>query len=244
MTIKITFPNLEVASSAFQLLMPIENLHAWLKDLNGQFVFTSDLFAQRFGFDAASKLVGLSDHDLAPPYLANRYIEDDQQVLQGNLITDQLELLAHNEKNASWFRTSKWPVYNLQGEIIGSYGVSKKIDLSDSQATPFHELNVPIEYIQKKYSESISVEKLAQACHASISTLERRFKKHLSKTPLQYIMEVRLDNARMMVFDSSTKMSNIAQETGFVDNSHFTRAYKKRFNISPSADRRQRIQKV
>jgi len=241
MAIKITFPSLEAASSAFQLLTPIENLHAWIKDLNGQFVFTNELLAKRFGFKTASELVGLSDHDLAPPYLANRYVEDDQQVLQGTLISDQLELIAHNETNSSWFRTSKWPIFNPQGKIIGSYGVSKKIDLSDSQATPFHELNVPIEYIQQKYSESISIEKLAQACHASISTLERRFKKYLSKTPLQYIMEVRLDNARMMVIDSSAKMSNIAQETGFVDNSHFTRAYKKRFNISPSADRRQRM---
>jgi len=238
MTTKITFPDLKAASAAFQLLVPIENLHAWVKDLNGHFVFTNDLLAKRFGFDTAQELVGLSDHDLAPPYLANRYVEDDQQVLQGDVIADQLELIAHNENISSWFRTSKWPIYNSQGKVIGSYGVSKKVDLSQTQATPFRELNVPIEYIKKNYSESISIEKLAQACHASISTLERRFKKHLAKTPLQYIMEVRLDNARMMVFDSGAKMSNIAQETGFVDNSHFTRAYKKRFNISPSADRK------
>lgn len=244
MTMIIIFPSLEAASSAFQLLAPIENLHAWIKDLNGQFVFTNELLARRFGFSSASKLVGLSDHDLAPPYLANRYVEDDQQVLQGAVIADQLELIAHNEENSSWFRTSKWPIYNSQEKIIGSYGVSKIIDLSRSQPTSFHELNMPIEYIQKNYSESISVEKLAQACHTSISTLERRFKKHLSKTPLQYIMEVRLDNARMMVFDSSAKMSNIAQETGFVDNSHFTRAYKKRFSISPSADRKQKIERA
>lgn len=236
---KITLPRLEDATTAFQLLIPLENIHAWVKDFDGLFVITNSLFSERFGFADANKLVGLTDHDLAPHHLATRYIEDDQQVLQGAVISDRLELIVcKNNDSASWFKTSKWPIYNPEGEVIGSYGISTQLSQPRSSATPIRELNTPIEYIKQNFSENISIEKLAQACHVSISTLERRFKKHLSKTPLQYLMEVRLDNARIMVFDSDKNLSTIAQETGFVDNSHFTRVYKKRFSISPSEDRK------
>jgi len=235
---KIILPSLKSAGNAFQLLMPIENLHVWIKDPEGTFVISNDMFSERFGFTDASQILGKSDHDLAPPHLANRYIEDDLQVLQGAVITNRLELIVCNNDNASWFRTSKWPIYNEEGKIIGTYGISKQLDLTRTQSTPIKVLNTPMEYIRQNFAESISIEKLAQACHVSLSTLERRFKKHLSKTPLQYLMEVRLDNARVMIFESGMTLSNIAQETGFVDNSHFTRAYKKRFSLSPSEDRK------
>lgn len=235
---RITINQLEDAANAFQLLKPIESLHAWVKNTDGKFIITNDLFSKRFGFTNASQINGKSDHDLAPPYLANRYIEDDLQVLQGAVITNRLELIVCSNDNASWFRTSKYPIYNTKDEIIGTYGISKQLNLPRSQSTPIRELNTPIEYIQQNFAENISIEKLAQACHVSMSTLERRFKKHLSKTPLQYLMEVRLDNARVMIFESGKSLSNIAQETGFVDNSHFTRAYKKRFSLSPSEDRK------
>lgn len=235
---KIVLPSLDTANAAFQLLKPIEDIHAWVKGVDGKFVIANDLFSERFGFSDAKLLIGMSDLDLAPPYLANRYIEDDQQVLKGSVISGRLELIVCDGDNASWFRTSKWPIYNPQDEIIGSYGISKQLNQPRSCSTPIRELNTPIEYIQQNYSESISIEKLAEACHVSLSTLERRFKRNLSKTPLQYLMEVRLDNARIMIFDTKKSLSNIAQETGFVDNSHFTRAYKKRFSLSPSQDRK------
>ena len=237
---KISFPSLEATRTAFQLLTPIESLHAWIKGTNGKFVIANELFSERFGFTNAKQLIGLSDIDLAPPHLANRYIEDDHKVLQGAIITDRLELILGKNENASWFRTSKWPIYNLNGQIIGSYGISRQLNPTQPRSTPIRELNTPIEYIRQNFSESISIEKLAEACHVSISTLERRFKKHLAKTPLQYLMEIRLENARIMVHETKKSLAIVAQETGFVDNSHFTHAYKKRFSITPSEDRNSR----
>ncbi len=236
--IKIILASLKEIDTVFQFLNPLEHLHAWVKDSDGKFVAANNLFTERHGFRDKGKLIGLTDHNLAPPHLANRYIKDDQRVLEGVTINDRLELIASNSGNASWFRTSKRPIYNHAGDIIGTYGFSKQLSLPISDSRPIRELTMPIEYIQQNYSEKISIEKLAQACHLSVSTLERRFRKHMSKTPLQYIMEVRLNNARVLISESDKSMANIAQETGFVDNSHFTRAYKKRFDISPSEDRK------
>jgi len=239
--IKITLASLKEIETVFQFLNPLENLLAWVKDCEGKFVSANKLFSERLVLTNSCKLTDLTDHDLAPSHLANRYIKDDQHVLQGSTITDRLELIVSNNGSASWFRTSKHPIYNYAGNIIGIYGFSKQLSSPLSQAKPIRELSMPIEYIQQNYSEKISIEKLAEACHLSVSTLERRFKKHMAQTPLQYIMEIRLNNARVLITESEKSMATIAQETGFVDNSHFTRAYKKRFHISPSEDRKPKI---
>jgi len=235
---KLVLTSLQQANHTFQFLNPIDDVHAWIKDCEGKFVLVNGRFSARFGFAQETDMVGLRDYDLAPDYLADRYIEDDQQVLEGVVITDRLELIVRTGEKASWFITSKWPIYDPAGNIIGSFGVSRHLNITHSSVIPFRDLDAPIDYIRQHYADVASVAQVATYCNVSVSTLERRFKKHLSKTPHQYINEVRLDHARMMVFETQKNLSQIAQETGFVDNSHFTRVYKARFKRLPSEERR------
>ncbi|OUS24567.1 hypothetical protein A9Q98_13500 [Thalassotalea sp. 42_200_T64] len=67
--------------------------------------------------------------------------------------------------------------------------------------------------------------------YLSISALERRFKKHLGKTPRQYTIGVRLEHAKQLLLETNKSLAVIAQETGFCDQSHFTRAYKKLYQL-------------
>ena len=100
---------------------------------------------------------------------------------------------------------------------------------------PYRELSTPIDYIQAHFADALSVDELASACNLSVSALERRFKKHLGKTPHQYIIEVRLDHARRLLLETEIPVGTIALETGFADHSHFTRAFRKHFGSAPSA---------
>jgi len=106
-------------------------------------------------------------------------------------------------------------------------------------ANPFRELHAPVDYIARHFASDISVASLAGACNLSISALERRFRKHLDKSPRQYINEVRLDNARRLLLETNKPIGTIALETGFADHSHFTRAFTRKFGLSPRGARRQ-----
>lgn len=234
---KICLPSLEDAHIGFMLLSVLPDTHAWLKDVNGVFVYADPLFYRRFGFTQVEDLIGKNDYDLSPPHMAAEYVKDDQLVLTGQVVTDRLELINRYDEAASWFLTCKWPVYNPNNEIIGTFGSSRHLNKTDSVSSPFRDLNVPIEYIRRHFAGSITVEQVAASSHLSVSALERRFKKHLSKTPRQYITEMRLDHARHMLLETHKSLAVIAQETGFSDQSHFTRAYKKRFGLCPSHDR-------
>ncbi len=67
-------------------------------------------------------------------------------------------------------------------------------------------------------------------------------KRHLKKTPHQYINEVRLDNARQMLLETDKPIGTIALETGFADHSHFTRAFTRKFGVTPRSERRRQGQ--
>jgi AraC-like DNA-binding protein len=234
---KLVYPSLAGAEQNFAMLDLIPDTHAWIKDLSGRFVYGNRLFFERFGFTSLQGLVGKCDYDIAPDALAEKYCSDDAQVLKGGEVNDRLELITAQDRPGDWFLTSKWPIYNLQGRVIGSFGISRHLNKTEGTAIPFRELRAPIDYICRHFASAISVDSLAGACNISVSALERRFRKHLNKTPHQYINDVRLDNARQMLWETDKPIGTIALETGFADHSHFTRAFTRKFGIPPSKDR-------
>jgi AraC-like DNA-binding protein len=234
---KLVYPSLQGAERHFAMLDLIPDTHAWIKDVRGRFVFGNRLFFERFGFSSLQGLVGKCDYDIAPAALAEKYCSDDAHVLGGGVINDRLELITGELQSGDWFLTSKWPIYNVRDQIIGSFGISRHLNRTEGTAIPFRELRAPVDYICQHFASDISVASLAGACNISVSALERRFKKHLNKTPHQYINDVRLDNARRMLLETDKPIGRIALETGFADHSHFTRAFSRKFGVSPRGER-------
>ncbi|NND67344.1 MAG: helix-turn-helix domain-containing protein [Halioglobus sp.] len=234
----LIFRSLAAAEPGFALLDLIPDTHAWIKDTDGRFVYGNRLFFERFGFSSMQALLGKCDYDIAPEHLAVQYTGDDAFVLDGGVVNDRLELILGQGDTGDWFLTSKWPIYNPAQEILGTFGLSRHLNRTEGTAIPFRELRAPVDYISQNFASPISVEALASACNISVSALERRFRKHLSKTPRQYIVEVRLDNARQLLLDTDKPIGTIALETGFADHSHFTRAFTRHFGLSPRRARR------
>jgi AraC-like DNA-binding protein len=239
---KLQYSSLAGAAQKFAVLDLIPDTHAWIKDTRGRFVYGNRLFFERFGISSLQGLLGKTDHDLAPAALADKYTSDDAQVLTGAVINDRLELILAREQSGDWFLTSKWPIYNLQDAIIGSFGISRHLNKTAVTAIPFRELRAPVAYICQHFASKLSVDELAAACNISVSALERRFRKHLNKTPHQYITDVRLDHARQMLLETDQPIGAIALETGFADHSHFTRAFASKFGVSPRRARQDRRQ--
>ena len=75
---------------------------------------------------------------------------------------------------------------------------------------------------------------LASLSHLSISALERRFKKYLGLTPRHYIIQVRLENARRLLVETTLPINVIAAEVGFQDASYFSRKFYQLFETKPS----------
>jgi AraC-like DNA-binding protein len=88
------------------------------------------------------------------------------------------------------------------------------------------------EYIQTCYQENISIEQLANAAHLSPFHFIRVFRNQMGLTPHAYLTQVRVRRAKGLLTRGWT-ISAAAFETGFVDQSHLTRHFKRLIGVTP-----------
>ena len=79
--------------------------------------------------------------------------------------------------------------------------------------------------------------KIASRTGVSTRQLERLFRRHLGCSPAQHYVRIRLDEGRRLLRHTSMSVLEIAILCGFNSTSHFSRSYRQRFDILPSADR-------
>ena len=75
---------------------------------------------------------------------------------------------------------------------------------------------------------------LSRECRISVSTLFRLFKKHLNISPINYIIERRLEQVRRLLSISDMTLKEIAEKCGYNSEAFLSRSFKSKFGISPS----------
>jgi AraC family transcriptional regulator len=91
-----------------------------------------------------------------------------------------------------------------------------------------------IEHIERRYADSLSAASLAGIAGLSVSALSRRFHEETGLTPADYVAEVRIRKAKIMLDDPSKSVTDIALACGFYDASHFSSTFLKATGLSPS----------
>ncbi len=93
-----------------------------------------------------------------------------------------------------------------------------------------------IDYIERHYTEKITMKDLCDKFFISPSSIHRICKKAFGKTFKEELSELRLREARALIQKKNILPSKAAKICGYSDYSSFFRAYKKNFNISPNED--------
>lgn len=218
----------------------LHNILFWVKDNQSRIVYANSAFIEHFECKHLDRIIGLTDIEFSPYFLARQYLTDDKRVLEGECITDRLELNMLKDGGYGWFSTSKRPLYNQQNHIIGSYGLTQHLNQTSQLLSSVTDIHKATQYIHENFSENITVKELADVSFISVSALERRFKKQLSKTPKQFINQVRLENARKMILETYTPIADIAEACGFKEHSYFSKQFKALFAIQPAQLRNQK----
>ncbi|MEL7001836.1 MAG: AraC family transcriptional regulator [Bacteroidota bacterium] len=84
------------------------------------------------------------------------------------------------------------------------------------------------------YLFNISLADLASRSGRSLSTFNRDFKRIYNDTPHRWIMNKRLEHAHNLIVTEKQRPSEVYLQCGFEDLAHFSRAFKKKFNMAPS----------
>jgi len=103
--------------------------HIYFKDAQSRFIKSSSAQARQFGLSSAELLVGKSDFDFFTEEHARPAFEEEQEIIRtGQPMIGKIEKESWKDgRKESWVLTTKMPLRNKAGDIIGTFGISKDI---------------------------------------------------------------------------------------------------------------------
>ncbi|WP_223067069.1 bifunctional transcriptional activator/DNA repair enzyme AdaA [Paenibacillus caui] len=100
-------------------------------------------------------------------------------------------------------------------------------------------------YIDRNYSEPISLEFLAEMCHGSPYHLHRTFKKVMAITPTEYLRRTRIARARQYLVQTDQSIAEIGAMVGLPNTSYFITLFKRITGGTPAGYRqRNKVQQA
>lgn len=88
-------------------------------------------------------------------------------------------------------------------------------------------------YFHKNYNTDIALEEYAKKCNMTICWFARQFKNRTGRSPKQYITDIRLSNAKILLNSTDKTIGEIAEMCGYENQLYFSRVFKKYVGISP-----------
>lgn len=220
-------------SSPYAIFDLMSDTFYFAKNREGQFVCGNKLLQEKFGLQDASAVIGKTDFDFLTHDVASRIREDDLAVMAGSLvIRDKFEVVVGVNGKLFWLFTTKVALKDRHGEIVGVEGFSRDAERSQNMIEPFQVFKACIEYMQTDYMNDINIADLAELSCMSLSTFERKFKKHFSQTPTQYLKHLRIHQACKLLA-AGYGIKRAYAETGFCDQSYFTKEFRNVTGMTP-----------
>ncbi len=192
-----------------------------------------------FGLGDAEDLLGRTDADFQPPALAEAYHAEDRRVMKArHPIANQVWLVPHVRGTPRWYVSSKTPLFDPDGGVIGIAGVMYPMETPEEQESFFQELLPAVRFIDANYTTTISMQEMARITGLSATQFNSRFRTILRMSPTQYMLSRRIQDARNQLATTSHSIAEIATAIGFFDQSHFTKRFRRVTGMTPRAYRK------
>jgi len=96
------------------------------------------------------------------------------------------------------------------------------------------EINRCIEHMRQNLSEKLTLASLSYYSGMSVSHFTRVFRQETGLSPIDYLIEMRLDVACRLLLSNTIPLKQIALDCGFSSQAHFSSSFQKRYKMSPS----------
>lgn len=123
------------------------------------------------------------------------------------------------------------------GPLVSSWQKKASVSLSPDEVR----IKDAIIYIQQHYTESVTLDDIANSIHVSKSECCRCFKRAVNITPFEYLMRYRILQAADKILQNdreTSSISELASSVGFNNTSYFNKLFKKYFNCTPTEYRK------
>jgi AraC-like DNA-binding protein len=218
----------------------VDEALVWVKDRDGRYCWINRSFLVNYLLDrpgvgpgTAEEVLGKTDYDLSPAFLADQFRMDDEYVMTGHRIVNRIEMVKQPDGLTVWNVTNKIPLRDGGGAVIGTAGITRRLDTSDRALANGSEFGPVLVYFRDHYHTAVSNRHLARLVHMSVRAFERKFQITFHLTPQMYLRKLRLRMASRSLVLGGQSLADVARACGFSDQSHFTRVFRQHFGLTP-----------
>jgi hypothetical protein len=137
----------------------VEDVRVWVKDRDGRFSWVNRavlLMDATNGHEGeqgqdAHGILGQTDYDRSPAFLADQYRLDDEYVLAGNRIVNRIELIRQLDGTSAWHVTNKIPLSDGTGAVIGTAGIARRLNASSQRSLSGIEFGPVLLYLRDNH---------------------------------------------------------------------------------------------
>jgi AraC-like DNA-binding protein len=217
----------------------VEAVQVWIKDRQGHYLWVNRAFLMHYAANNAvphaklNQVLGKTDYDFCPAFLADQYRADDERVLAGHCVADRIELVGQDESLTAWNVTNKIPLRTGNGSIVGSAGLTRRLERQDTAVAPGVNFGAMLDYLRDHFHETITNHQLARLAGLSLRAFERKFLATFHLPPQAYLRKLRLRRASQALVFTQQSIVEVALSCGFADQSHFTREFHRYAGCTP-----------
>jgi AraC family transcriptional regulator len=110
-------------------------------------------------------------------------------------------------------------------------------EISSRPLMPKARLNRVLAYIDEKADENLRLADLAKAAGMSVFHFAKLFKQSTGFSPHQYALKRRMEKAKQLLRQEDFSVLEVSARTGFVDQRHFTKVFRRFTGVTPTAYR-------
>lgn len=112
----------------------------------------------------------------------------------------------------------------------------RMLDLAQQDTAGSHAVEIAEQteaYIRNHYAEPLTNNVLAEELHFHYNYLARCMKRVYGLTPMEYLTDYRLEQAKLLLLKTEISVAGIAERTGFESTAYFSRRFTRKVGISP-----------
>ena len=227
-----------LAKDLVALMDSLPQVHFYVTDAAGRIMAINSRNCEHCNLRTQEEAIGRPYDELFPRLFARYYDEVDGKVRRFGKPTVGLISFRPADKSALPVVSSIFPFRTPSGKIIGTMCVYYQAGDDWSSPVWLNPVCDAVRYIKDHYAENIAIPHLAHLCKTSVPKFRRLFTQIIGLPPDRYITTIRLKEARRLLETTDRKISEIATEVGFFDQSHFIKVFTKSRGLTPGRYRK------
>jgi AraC family transcriptional regulator len=124
----------------------------------------------------------------------------------------------------------------LATHLLRQYSTTKPCSLKSDQLSS-HQLAHVVNYIDQNLESGLFLAELAQVVNMNLYRFARAFKQTMGISPHQYVLQRRVERAKVLLINTNLTLQDIGYQLGFSSQSHFTTAFRRSMGVTPKAFR-------